>query len=151
MLPLKPLVHAILVDYSLPWQGTHGISHWARVLENGLRLAKDTGAKVEVVQLFALFHDACRVNEGHDPGHGKRGADLAAAFRGDWFNLADADFDLLYEACAGHTDGSTDGDMTIQTCWDSESPGRCRTTALPSIVNQSPGPGPAGDGTPAGV
>jgi uncharacterized protein len=120
MLPLKPLVHAILEDYSLPWHGTHGVGHWARVLENGLRLAKATGANVEVVQLFAVFHDACRINEGHDPGHGRRGADLAAAFRGDWLNLDDADFDLLYEACAGHTDGGTDGDITIQTCWDAD-------------------------------
>ncbi len=120
MLPLKPIVHAILEDYSLPWHGTHGVGHWARVLENGLRLAKDTGANVEVVQLFAVFHDACRINEGHDPGHGRRGADLAAAFRGDWLDLDDAAFDLLYEACAGHTDGGTDGDITIQTCWDAD-------------------------------
>ena len=120
MLPLKPLVHAILEDYSLPWHGTHGVGHWARVLENGLRLAKATGANVEVVQLFAVFHDACRINEGHDPGHGKRGAELATELRGDWLNLADADFDLLYEACAGHTDGGTEADITIQTCWDSD-------------------------------
>jgi uncharacterized protein len=89
-------------------------------LENGLRLAKKTGAKVEVVQLFAVFHDSRRVNEGHDPGHGRRGAELAAALRGDWFNLSDADLDLLYEACAGHTDGGTDGDTTVQTCWDAD-------------------------------
>ena len=117
---LKPLVHVILEDYPLPWHGTHGVSHWARVLENGLRLAKDTGANVEVVQLFSVFHDARRINEGHDSGHGKRGAELAAQFRGDWFNLADGDFDLLYAACAGHTDGGTDGDITIQTCWDAD-------------------------------
>lgn len=82
---------------------THGVSHWARVLENGLRLAKETGASIEVVQLFAVFRDSRRVNEGVDDGHGKRGAELAAAFRGDWFNLPNADFDLLYAACAGNT------------------------------------------------
>lgn len=120
MLALKPLVHAILEDYPLPWHGTHGVSHWARVLENGLRLAKETGANAEVVQLFAVFHDARRINEGTDPGHGKRGAELAAAFRGKWFNLPDDDFDLLYEACACHTDGRTDGDITVQTCFDAD-------------------------------
>ena len=41
MLNLKPLVHQILEDYSLPWHGTHGVGHWARVLENGLRLRQD--------------------------------------------------------------------------------------------------------------
>ena len=40
MLNLKPIVHAILEEYALPWDGTHGVSHWARVLENGLCLAK---------------------------------------------------------------------------------------------------------------
>ena len=97
MLPLKPLVHRILEDYELPWHGTHGVGHWARVLENGLKLAEATGAKVEVVQLFALFHDSRRLNEGYDDGHGQRGADLAAELR-HLFKLSDDDFGLLYEA-----------------------------------------------------
>ena len=120
MIDLKPLIRFIVKDYALPWHGTHGVGHWARVLENGLRLADATGAKVEVVQLFAVFHDSRRINEGHDDGHGKRGADLAAELRGDLFDLPDADFALLYEACARHTDGDTDADITIQTYWDSD-------------------------------
>ncbi len=52
---LKPLIHRILENYTLRWDGTHGVGHWARVLENGIRLAKDTGANIEVVQLFAIF------------------------------------------------------------------------------------------------
>ena len=116
---LNPLVHAILEDYALPWHGTHGVGHWARVLENGLRLAEATGAKVEVVQLFAIFHDAAASSEGVDDGHGQRGADLAAELR-HLFKLPDADFELLYEACAAHTDGLTEADVTIQTCWDAD-------------------------------
>jgi len=117
---LKPIVHAILEDYALPRAGTHGVSHWARVLENGLRLAQATGANIEVVQLFAIFHDSRRVNEGIDFGHGWRGAQLATQLRGRLFDLADEEFKLLYEACEGHTDGLTDGDITVQTCWDSD-------------------------------
>jgi uncharacterized protein len=120
MIDLNPLVHQILEDYPLPWHGTHGVGHWARVLENGLRLAKTTGVKVEVVQLFAVFHDSRRINEVVDFGHGQRGAELAAELRGDLFELSDADFTLLYEACAHHTDGLTEGDITIQTCWDAD-------------------------------
>jgi uncharacterized protein len=119
MIDLKPLVHQILEDYALPWHGTHGVGPWARVLENGLRLAETTGAKVEVVQLFALFHDSRRVNEGVDDGHGERGAELAAELR-HLFKLSDDDFALLYEACAAHTDGLTEADVTIQVCWDSD-------------------------------
>jgi uncharacterized protein len=120
MTVLKPIVHQILRDYALPWHGTHGVSHWARVLENGLRLAAGTDANAEVVQLFAIFHDARRINEGTDDGHGERGADLAAEVRGTLFDLSDDDFELLYEACAAHTDGLTDADITIQVCWDAD-------------------------------
>ena len=120
MLDLKPLIHRILEDYSLPWHGTHGVGHWARVLENGLRLARQTKANVEVVQLFAIFHDSCRVSDGTDPEHGERGGDLALALRDKWLVLSDEEFELLYEACAGHTDGETEADITIQTCWDAD-------------------------------
>lgn len=133
MLNLKSIVHAILEDYPLPRHGTHGVSHWARVLENGLRLASATGAVIEVVQLFAVFHDSRRVSECEDWGHGLRGADLAAELRGKLFDLPDADFDLLYEACAQHTDGLTEADITVQTCWDSDrlDLGRVGTTPDP--------------------
>jgi uncharacterized protein len=117
---LRHIVDTILDDYALPWHGTHGVSHWARVLVNGLRLAKVTGANVDVVQLFAIFHDCRRVNEGTDVGHGERGAEYAATLRGAVFDLSDKDFELLYDACAGHTDGVTNGDISIQTCWDAD-------------------------------
>jgi uncharacterized protein len=116
----KPLVHAVLKDYALSWHGTHGVGHWARVLENGLRLAEVTEAKVEVVQLFAVFHDARRINQAVDDGHGQRGADLATELRGRLFELLDDDFALLYHACARHTDGLIEGNITVQTCWDAD-------------------------------
>ena len=119
ILNLKPLVHRILEDYALPPHGTHGVGHWARVLENGPRLAEATDAKIEVVQLFAIFHDSRRVNEGVDDDHGERGAELAAELR-HLFTLSDENFELLYEACAYHTDGLTEADVTIQVCWDSD-------------------------------
>jgi uncharacterized protein len=101
--------------------GIHGLGHWARVLENGARLAERTGADPYVVQLFAVFHDACRVSDGTDPGHGQRGADLALERCGEWFELEDDDMHRLYEACAYHSDGRTDHpDATVQTCWDAD-------------------------------
>lgn len=114
------LLSTIRDQYRLPWCGTHGAIHWARVMENGLRLAEFTGAKTEVVKLFAVFHDACRLNENEDDFHGRRGADLAARLRGIHLKLSDADFELLYDACARHTDGLVDGDVTVQTCWDAD-------------------------------
>src|SRR5262249_13012834 len=83
MEPNIPLIlHAILEEYVLPWDGDHGVAHWARVYENGLRLAEATGANVEVVQLFAVLHDSRRLSEAMDPAHGPRADDYAVELRG---------------------------------------------------------------------
>ena len=117
---LRPILEAVLDEYALPWNGIHGVGHWARVLENGLRLAEQTGANLDVVSLFALFHDSKRVNEGHDPDHGQRGAEFAAKHQGSLFDLPEADSHRLRKACAGHTHELTHPDITIQTCWDAD-------------------------------
>jgi uncharacterized protein len=129
----RELIRSILTRYALPWNGIHGVSHWARVLENGRRLAEGTGAKIQVVDLFAVFHDSRRVNEGIDDGHGRRGAELAGELRGVEFELADDDFELLVHACNLHTEGYTDGDITVRTCWDADrlDLGRVGTTPRP--------------------
>jgi uncharacterized protein len=117
---LGPLVRAVAPGHHRGGAGSHGLSHWARVLENGLRLAPATGANVAVVALFAVFHDARRQNDGRDPGHGERGALLARELREAWLDLSDAEMELLQRACAGHTGGRTDADVTVRTCWDAD-------------------------------
>jgi uncharacterized protein len=119
MIP-KGLVETILRHYALSPRGIHGLTHWARVLENGRNLARRTGARIEVVELFAVFHDARRLNDGWDPEHGFRGAELAGKVRGEHFHLSEVDFDLLYQACRDHTGGATTADITVQTCWDAD-------------------------------
>ena len=118
--PAPDLLQLILRQYRLAEYGIHGISHWARVVENGRRLAEITGADLEVVELFAIFHDSCRENEGRDRGHGLRGAALASSLRGRLFSLDDRQFEQLYYACSHHTDGLTEADMTVQVCWDAD-------------------------------
>ena len=98
-----------------PWSGPLGTGS-----ENGVRFASLTGARLQVVRLFAVFHDSRRINEGHDPGHGRCGAAFAAALRGELFQMSDEDFELLRIACADHTMGKTAGDVTVQTCWDAD-------------------------------
>ncbi len=114
------ILQEILRGYALPLHGYHGVVHWARVLENGVRVAAANGGDAEVVRLFALFHDARRENEEIDPGHGTRGGDLARSLRGTLVHLDDARFDLLYDACVLHTDGQTTGDPTLLACWDAD-------------------------------
>jgi uncharacterized protein len=114
------LIWAVRAEYALPWDGIHGISHWVRVRETGLRLAAGTGASPAVVELFSVFHDACRFNEGLDREHGQRGAALATRLRGTLFTLGEDDFARLQEACIFHTDGLLEAEATIQTCWDAD-------------------------------
>src|SRR5262245_8323225 len=93
---VPPIVRAILEDYALPWHGDHGLAHWARVLQNGLRLAEESGADVDVVTLFAVLHDSRRVNEWSDPEHGPRAAEFAETLRGRLFDLPDREFRRLH-------------------------------------------------------
>lgn len=117
---LRRITSAILDGYSLPLDGYHGVVHWARVHENGIRIARENGADIEVVSLFALFHDSRRVNEMRDDEHGLRGAELARSLRGTLVHLEDAQFETLFEACRLHTEGLTTDDPTIQACWDAD-------------------------------
>jgi uncharacterized protein len=115
------ILGAVLEEYGLAWDGIHGVAHWARVYENGLRLCVETGANAEVVQLFAVLHDSRRINDDSDPDHGPRAAEFARTLhdRG-LLGLSDPDFRLLHRACAGHTHERTHPDVTIQTCWDAD-------------------------------
>lgn len=116
----RQLVELLRSDFALSWQGLHGLAHWQRVRQNGLRLARTTGANVQVVELFALLHDCKRISDRLDPDHGARAAEYARTLRGTWILLPDEDFGLLAYACRYHTDGWTQADVTVQTCWDAD-------------------------------
>jgi uncharacterized protein len=117
----RELVQAIIAQHGLHRRHSiHSVDHWARVLDNGRRLAPITGARLDVVELFAVFHDAGRMNDGRDDGHGARGADLARRLRGSLFILDEKGMQLLTQACEEHTWGGVDADVTVQTCWDSD-------------------------------
>ena len=116
----KPLVNMIVDQSVLSRDGHHSLDHWVRVLTNGRKLAELTGANLKVVELFSVFHDARRFNEGYDPGHGLRGAQFAAEMQGEWFDATKREMELLVYACENHSDGLTDADITVQTCWDAD-------------------------------
>jgi uncharacterized protein len=114
------LLNKITDQFSLSPEGIHGLAHWVRVLANGRKLARLTGANLIVVELFAVFHDARRLNDGRDPEHGRRGGELAAEKRGKWFEISDGEMELLFNACEHHTSGLMEADITTQTCWDAD-------------------------------
>ncbi|WP_319588454.1 HD domain-containing protein [uncultured Desulfobulbus sp.] len=120
MLLATELILTITRQLPINRRGLHGLAHWARVYENGRRLAERTGAAPEVVALFALFHDSRRFNEHADPEHGPRGAMLAEQLRGTSFQLDDEPFALLLTACRLHTGARTHENITVQTCFDAD-------------------------------
>jgi uncharacterized protein len=116
----KPLLEMIRDQSSLRGDGYHGLDHWVRVLAKGKKLAETTRANLKVVELFAVFHDSRRLNEGYDPEHGVRGAAFAGEMCGEWFEASDYEMNLLVQACEQHSNGQTEADITVQTCWDAD-------------------------------
>lgn len=114
------LIDVLRKQFLLDWDGIHGAPHWARVRDNGLRLAKLTGANPRVIEYFAFLHDTRRENDDHDPEHGYRAAEFAASLRKRYLRLDDDEFRLLQLACEGHSEGHTRGDITLLTCWDAD-------------------------------
>jgi len=116
----KELIELVRREFALPWYGIHGISHWVRVRENGLRLATITDASTDVVEFFAFLHDSKRLDDGRDLDHGRRAAEFIRTLQGSIVNLANQDFERLVYACECHSDGLIEADRTVQTCWDAD-------------------------------
>lgn len=107
--------------FSMSLDGIHGLKHWNRVHDNGVYLAKHSGADTTVVRLFAYLHDCCRESDGHDYEHGKRAAEFAESIRKQQLaSLSSEAFDLLCFACEYHEKGQVSNDPTVGTCWDSD-------------------------------
>ena len=117
---MPELIATIRAQFALDWDGIHGIQHWERVRENGLRLASITGANPTVVELFAYLHDSRRLDDWMDPGHGTRAAAYLQTLRGSCFETSDEELELLVYACEHHSDGLMQGDVTVLTCWDAD-------------------------------
>jgi uncharacterized protein len=117
---MDKLLETIREQFALNWYGIHGIYHWVRVKENGLRLADLNGANREVIELFSYLHDARRLNDGLDRQHGKRGAAYAASLKGSLVHLPGDVFESLIYAIRYHSDGLTEANITVQSCWDAD-------------------------------
>ena len=119
---ISPELIARVIDSSYSrMHGIHGLSHWIRVERNGLNLAAAEGGDLEVVSLFALFHDSRRLNDDTDHGHGSRGARLAEQLRAEGlFEVTDEQLQMLVYACENHTDVAFSEHATAACCWDAD-------------------------------
>ncbi|HTL58541.1 MAG TPA: hypothetical protein VL361_22830 [Candidatus Limnocylindrales bacterium] len=116
----KYIWEKVTCSFQCDRDSVHGPAHWRRVERNGLFIATRSGAVLDVVRLFAVFHDSRRQHDGPDKSHGARGAAYAASLRGVLFQLSDQHFELLDYACKWHAHGRLSDDSTIGTCWDAD-------------------------------
>lgn len=118
---LSEIIDLSTKDFKLDINGHHGLPHWHRVAERGIRLALETGANVDVIVLFAYLHDAQRHDEDEDIHHGLRGADhaLELGLKGH-LRLTVEGINQLCYAIKHHSNGNLSDDPTIATCWDAD-------------------------------
>jgi uncharacterized protein len=103
----------------------HGGDHARAVERMGAWLVQRTpGADLEFVAEFARRHDALRLADGRDPGHGER---AARWFRSqakdpgvDGFPPSSARAKLMFAALADHAEGRTHDDANVGACWDAD-------------------------------
>jgi uncharacterized protein len=116
----REVLRAVRDQYVLNWNGMHGISHWMRVYENGMRLASKTGADRRLVELFAFLHDSCREDDNYDIEHGERAAAFIDTLQGNIFALSSSELNTLKDACYYHSQDTCRGNVTMQTCYDAD-------------------------------
>jgi uncharacterized protein len=102
----------------------HGLDHWFRVWKNSQMLSgRESSVDLEVVGLFALFHDSMRMNDHNDLDHGLRGYRLWERFNQiqdvKQF-LSPTQQELLFETCTEHSKGYRSTNPTIGVCWDAD-------------------------------
>jgi uncharacterized protein len=102
----------------------HGLDHWFRIWKNAqLLIGKEPSADLQIIALYALFHDSMRVNDGADPGHGIRGYKLWERLNKlhnlDEY-LSHRQWEVFFEACTEHSNGYISSDPTIAVCWDAD-------------------------------
>jgi uncharacterized protein len=116
----QQLMKLIKATFVLNWRGVHGVPHWARVRLNGLLIARQNGANVRVVELFAFLHDVKREAEFNDPDHGARAAAFINTLPNNLLAITAQEKELLMHACEDHSKGKVEADLTVQTCWDAD-------------------------------
>lgn len=109
----------------------HGVDHWRAVGATAASLADvldmtvedDPAARPdrELLLLFALLHDACRLDDGRDLEHGPRAALLLDELReSGLIGLDDGRGAVLREAIHDHTNGTLSDQPTVAVCWDAD-------------------------------
>ncbi|MDQ3066031.1 MAG: hypothetical protein M3R12_02605 [Actinomycetota bacterium] len=119
---LEPLLTEVRARSTGIASHIHGEVHWRTVGANGLWIAESLeDADTEVIFLFALLHDTMRLNDGHDPEHGRRAAAFAGELHAEGLlGIEASQLELLLHGCAEHADGTVSTSPTVGACWDAD-------------------------------
>ena len=118
---LKPeLMQVLRHEFALQWGGIHGAPHRAGVCFNGLRMARDNGARSDVAECFARLRNSLRIHEGNDAHHGARAADYVRPINQRSLHVDTAGLDQFIYACQFLSDGLIDTDITVKTFWNAD-------------------------------
>jgi uncharacterized protein len=116
---MEELIFKVIKEAKLANSSIHGVGHWQRVERNGVYLCQFNHANIDVVRLFALFHDSKREDDYRDLEHGPRAEVYLRGIK-DLVPLEPDHFEDLCIACRTHTVGKIPENETIATCWDSD-------------------------------
>jgi uncharacterized protein len=132
MIDLEGLLDVVRGEATGIRSSIHGEQHWKAVARAGLDISAHTpGADRSVVFLFALFHDAMRENDGHDPRHGARAAAFVRRVDPGLHGLGER-VETLAVAGELHADGEVSGVPTIGACRDADRLNLWRVHIVPS-------------------
>lgn len=119
---IREVLGLVECGFRLDLNGVHGRPHWRRVAINGARLARVTpDADPEVVRMFALLHDAERLDEFEDKWHGPRARRLVLRLHAEGLiPLNPGQLSLLGWAISEHSLGFATYHPTVGCCWDAD-------------------------------
>jgi len=113
--------NAVDTTLKIDINGLHGINHWRRVCDVGMKLAKLNNADSLVIKHFAFLHDIAREDDFLDKEHGRRSAKFITNNKEVFNELDSHQLAQLIEAVKNHnSDGYKSDDITIQTCLDAD-------------------------------
>lgn len=118
----EELCNYLIDQFELDINGIHGISHWRRVRRNAHWIAAEMRETpdLEVCDLFAFFHDSCRLTDDEDAGHCARAANLAFELHGSYFDIGEDRLALLTEAITIHNEQIHHPELTVKVCLDAD-------------------------------
>ncbi len=120
--PWQTLYQEAISGAELADSPVHGEEHWRAVAAVGLELNQlCPGTSRPLLLAFGMLHDCRRMDEGWDPEHGARAADVATNSRPLRDILTDQEIDRLAFACLWHEKGRVEREIhDVGLCWDSD-------------------------------